>query len=240
MFSQTVNTLCRVLALACAVFTPIALAAQDTPNAPTPQASSAIPASPATSAGFHQDYTSRWDFFAGYSYLAPKGTVQVPQPDGTVLPFSYNAVNLGGLFSAAYYFNKDVGVQAEYGLHEWGDSVPGSNNGTHGNNDGFQTLSGGIIFRFPTTDITPFVHALVGGARVNGPNHNPYTWGVDLTAGGGMDYNTPLLNHHFSIRIFQADYEYMHVNFGPGVYGGRANIDAARLSAGMVFSSGYV
>ena len=121
MFSQAINSLCRVLALACVVFTPIALAAQEPPNAPTP-ASQSIPATPANSAGFQQDYTSVWDFFAGYSYLAPKGTVQVPQPNGTVLPYSYNAVDVGGLFSAARYFNKNVGLQAEYGFHEWGDS----------------------------------------------------------------------------------------------------------------------
>ncbi|MGB7742696.1 MAG: hypothetical protein WBL41_08040, partial [Terracidiphilus sp.] len=29
---------------------------------------------------------SRWDIFAGYSYLAPKGTVQVPQTGGTTTP----------------------------------------------------------------------------------------------------------------------------------------------------------
>ena len=52
--------------------------------------------------------------------------------------FNYNAVNLGGLFSGAYYFNKYVGAQAEVGFHEWGDgSSNGSNIGTHGNDDGF-------------------------------------------------------------------------------------------------------
>jgi ribosomal protein S11 len=229
MFSQTMNTLCRVLALACVVVTPVSLAAQEAPNAPAPAKSTS---------SFRQTYTSRWDFFAGYSYLAPKGTVYTPLPDGTILPFNYNAVDVGGLFSAAYFFNKSVGLQAEYGLHEWGSSKPGSVNGTHGNDDGFQTVSGGVILRFPTTEITPFIHALVGGARVDGPFHQPYTWGTALTAGGGMDYNTPLMNHHFSIRIFQADYEYMHVNFGPMVFGGRANINAARLSTGMVFSAG--
>jgi outer membrane protein OmpA-like peptidoglycan-associated protein len=242
MFSQAVNSLCRVLTLACVAITPIALAAQDTPNAPTPQASQSIPATPANSAGFHQDYTSKADIFAGYSYLAPKGTVQVPQPDGTVIPYSYNAVDVGGLFSGAYYFNKNLGLQLEYGYHEWGDSSSNylENNGEHGNDDGFQTVSGGVIFRFPSKDITPFIHALVGGARVDGPDHNAYTWGVDLTAGGGMDYNTPLLDHHLAIRVFQADYEYMHADFGSGVYGGRANIDAARLSAGLVFGLGRV
>ena len=227
MHLQSLKSMCRVIALACVAVTPVALVAQG----------SAKPAQKVSP----QDYASRWDIFAGYSYLAPKGTVQVPQPNGSVAPYSYDAVNLGGLFSGAYYFNKYVGAQAEFGLHEWGDQDPnGSNIGTHGNNDGFTTLSGGIIFRFPTGDITPFVHALVGGARVNGPDFNPNRWGPDLTAGGGMDYETPLFNHRLAIRVFQADYEYMHANFGPGVFGGRANINAARLSAGVVFHVGSI
>ncbi len=128
MFSQTMKSLCRVFSLACVALTPVALMAQDVPNAPKPAAK------------YTQDYTSRWDFFLGYSYLAPKGTVHVPMPDGTTLPFDYKAVDVGGLFSGAYYFNKWVGAQVEYGLHEWGESVPGTNIGTHGNNDGFQTF----------------------------------------------------------------------------------------------------
>ncbi len=74
-----------------------------------------------------------------------------------------------------------------------------------------------------------------------------YQWGVGLTAGGGLDYETPLLHHHIAIRLFQADYEYMHVNSGPShfsgsefVWGGRENIDAARLSAGVVLHVGSI
>ncbi len=167
--------------------------------------------------------------------------MEVPQPSGTTLPYNYNAVNLGGLFSGAYYFNKHVGAQVEFGLHEWGKANSnGSNNGTEGNDDGFFTGSGGIIFRFPTEEITPFIHGLVGGAQVNGPDKNPSTWGPDLTVGGGLDYETPFFNHHLAIRVFQADYSYMHADFGPGIYGGRANINAARLSGGLVFHAGSI
>jgi hypothetical protein len=227
MYLQKLKSLSRTLAITCLAFTPIALAAQDAPT-PAPKANQG-------------DYASRWDIFAGYSYLAPHGTVNVPQANGTTIPYNYNAVNLGGLFSAAYYFNKYVGAQAEVGFHEWGDADPnGSNNGTHGNDDGFTTASGGIIFRYPTEDITPFVHGLVGGALINGPDKNPNTWGPDLTVGGGMDYATPFFNHHLAIRIFQADYSYMHADFGPGVQGGRANINAARLSGGLVFHAGSI
>ena len=190
--------------------------------------------------GASNDMPSRWDIFAGYSYLAPKGTVQVTQQNGSVAPVSYDAVNVGGLFSGAYYFNRFVGVQAEYGIHEWGSDVSGSNIGTHGNDDGFQTLAGGLIIRFPDGNITPFVHGLFGGAWVDGPIHEPTQLGVDLTAGGGLDYETPWFNHHLAIRLFQADYEYMHEDWGPGIWRGRANIDAARLSAGVVFHLGSI
>ena len=185
-------------------------------------------------------YASRWDIFAGYSYLAPKGTVDVPQPNGTVVPFSYDPVNIGGLFSGAYYLNQHFGAQVEFGEHNWGTELAPSNVGTHGNNDGFDTIAGGTIFRYPTGKLTPFLHGLVGLARVGGPDFNPYTWGADLTFGGGMDLETPLFNHHLALRLFQADYEFMHVDFGSGTYGGRASINAVRLSTGLVFHAGSV
>ena len=119
-------------------------------------------------------------------------------------------------------------------------AATGATSAPTGMTTGFRACSGGIIFRFPTEDITPFVHALVGTAQVNGPDFNANRWGPDLTAGGGMDYETPWLNHRLAIRVFQADYNYIHANFGPGVYGGRANIDAARLSAGLVFHVGSI
>jgi len=219
----------RALALVLVASMPIVVAAQAS--------------SGSKSSSSYNDSPSRWDIFAGYSYLAPKGTVQTPLPNGTIAPYSYDAVNLGGLFSGAYYFNKFVGVQGEYGLHEWGASSGYPNNiGTHGNDDGFQTFAGGMIFRFPSENITPFAHALVGGAVVNGPFFQQNKLGPDLTVGGGMDYETPWLNHRLALRIFQADYEYMHANFGPQANppGGRANISAARLSAGIVFHVGSI
>ena len=223
MHARVFNSLSRVLALVCAVSMPIALAAQSSPAAK----------------GASEGSPSRWDFFAGYSYLAPHGTVVTPIVGGTKTA-SYDAVNVGAIISGAYYFNRNVGVQAEFAEHEYGNSVAGSNIGTEGNDDGFITGAGGIIFRFPTGNITPFIHGLVGAADIDGPFHNPMQWGPALTAGGGMDYETPWLNHRLAIRLFQADYEYMHADFGTGYYGGRANIDAARLSAGLVLHVGQI
>src|SRR5579862_7880471 len=64
------------------------------------------------------DSPSRWDIFAGYSYLAPKGTVEVPVGGGTTLPESYKAMDKGALVSAAVFFNKHVGAQVESGFHD--------------------------------------------------------------------------------------------------------------------------
>jgi outer membrane protein OmpA-like peptidoglycan-associated protein len=155
------------------------------------------------------------------------------------LTANYDNVNVGGLFSGAYFFNKNVGVQAELGIHEWGAPVTDTNVGAHGNNDGFLTGAGGIIFRYPMDKITPFAHVVGGAAKIDGPYHNPFTWGPNVTAGGGLDYETPYFNHHLAIRLVQADYEYMHVDFG-SAYGGSAGINSVRLSTGLVFHGGSI
>jgi hypothetical protein len=229
MYARVLKSVSWVVTLAFVALLPAALTAQ-----------AASKSSPA-------DNPSRWDIFAGYSYLSPHGSVTTSPASGTPVTANYDGVNVGGLFSGAYFFNRYVGAQVEYGFHEWGDQntslpvgAPGSNIGTHGNDDGFQTLGGGLIARFPKGDITPFVHALANADLVNGPWFQKNTWGPGLTAGGGLDYETPLMNHHLAIRLFQADYQYIHADFGPGAFGGRANINAARLSAGVVFHVGNI
>jgi outer membrane protein OmpA-like peptidoglycan-associated protein len=192
------------------------------------QSSSSTPAAPAEAP------VSRIDVFLGYSYLAPKGSVSTPQDNGTLFSDNYSSINYGAIASGAYYFNKYVGGQVELGVHP------------DGNNDGATTAQAGIIFRFPTQGMTPFVHGLVGGVRLGGPNDEPYaahayTWGPALTAGGGLDYDLPFLDHHLSLRLFQADYEYFHADFGPQVaFGGRANPGVARLSTGIVLKFGNI
>jgi len=224
MYARVFRFLSTVMAMLCLIAAPLALTAQSTPAA----------------SGSAEHSPSRFDIFAGYSYLAPNGTVAVERGNGSITNVSYLAVNVGGLFSGAYYFNKNIGVQAEYAEHWYGTAVSGTNIGTEGNNDSFMTFGGGLIARFPTGNITPFVHALVDAQLVGGPYHEPNKFGPGMTAGGGMDYETPWLNHHLAIRLFQADYEYMHVDWGPGIYRGRANINAARLSAGFVFHVGEI
>ncbi len=226
MQSRVLKSVGRFVALAAMAALPAVLAAQSAPSGKGPNTPS----------------PSKWDIFMGYSYLAPKGTVTTVQPNAAQTPVSasYNAVNLGGLFSGAYFFNRYAGVQAEFGLHQWGVQCCNSNIGTRGNDDGFTTLGGGVIFRYPAENITPFVHALINADYIGGPYFQPFKWGPGLTVGGGMDYETPWFNHRLAIRLFQADYEYMHADWGQVPYGGRANINAARLSAGLVIHAGSI
>ncbi|MGO8760257.1 MAG: hypothetical protein ACLQG3_19255 [Terracidiphilus sp.] len=224
MQSRVLRFVGQFVALASVAFLPIALVAQAAPAAK----------------GASNNQPSRWDIFAGYSYLAPNGTVSTTKPNGTAVTASYDAVNVGGVASGAYYFNRFVGLQAEFGIHEWGGQNGTSNIGTKGNDDGFATIAGGVIVRYPTDTVTVFAHGLIDAAWVGGPYFEPNKLGPGLTLGGGMDYNTPWFNHRLAIRLFQADYEFMHADWGQVPYGGRANINAARLSAGIVFKVGSI
>jgi len=202
------------------------------------QTSSPAPAAPPATPG---QYASRIDVFTGYSYLGPNSKIDTPARGGTgVFEQRYSSVEYGAIGSIAYYFNRHLGAQVEYANHPNGD------------NDGFQTAEGGIIVRYPTDEgITWFAHGLAGAARVGGPNipapgggdvyWHPYTWGPGLTVGGGLDYDFPFWNHRLSLRLFQVDYEYMHADFGPQpVYGGRANINTPRVSAGLLWHFGNI
>jgi outer membrane protein OmpA-like peptidoglycan-associated protein len=171
----------------------------------------------------------------GYSYFGAHGQLK---PAG----INYSSIDLGAIGSGAYYFNKYFGGEFIYANHP------------DGKNDGFSSTSVGPIFRAPMQNFTLFAHGLAGGGRLGGPNsegpvpyHNPYTWGPALTAGGGMDYDLPFWDNRLSIRLFQADYRWVHANFGPftpppvaGVMGGRANLSAAELSTGIVAHFGHI
>ncbi|MDE3105713.1 MAG: hypothetical protein KGK08_11100, partial [Acidobacteriota bacterium] len=177
---------------------------------------------------------SRVDIFGGYSYFGAHGTLQ---PLGA----NYSSIDKGLILSGAYYFNKYAGLESIYVGH------------FNGNNDALSTISGGVIFRAPMDHYTLFAHGLVGGGRLDGPNsaspqyQNPYKWGPALTAGGGMDYDLPFLQHRLSLRLFEADYRFVHADFGPytappttGTMGGRANLNGVDLSTGLVAHIGTI
>ena len=221
MVSSVSSARRRFFALAFAAILPAVLGAQVV---------SAVKGAPSV------DTPPNWNLFLGYSFLSPHGSVDSSPNKDALLPASFHHVTLGGDISGSYFFGRHLGIQAELGLHEYGvqNSNPPGENGTKGNNDGFTTVSGGLVLRNPKGAFTPFVHALGGAALIDGPAHNAFTWGPVITAGGGLDYHTPLFNHHLALRLIQADYEYMQVDYGTGK-GGDVSINAARLSAGIVF-----
>jgi hypothetical protein len=179
---------------------------------------------------------SRVDVFLGFSYFGAHGQVK----PGYI---NYSSINEGAVGSGAYWFSKYVGGEIEYFNHP------------DGNNDGLQSASAGLIVRAPLQNYTLFAHGLAGGAYLGGPNsenfstfeHEPYRWGPTLTAGGGMDYDLPFFDHKFSLRLFEADYQYIHEDYGPyagvpvpQVLGGRTNLNGVDLSTGIVAHFGHI
>ena len=176
---------------------------------------------------------SRVDIFTGYSYWGAHGQLK---PAG----ISYSSIDVGAIGSGAYYFNKYFGGEIIYAAHP------------NGRNNDMYAISGGPIFRAPMQNFTLFAHAGAGAASLDGPNsrnisYNPSTWGPTLNVGGGMDYDLPWMNNRFSLRLFQADFRYIHANFGPsvpvpttGITGGRANLNGAELSTGIVTHFGHI
>jgi len=221
----------RILLTACAVGLGATLAV-----AQNSSSSSAAPTAPAAanSSPSRQDSPSRMDVFLGYSYLAPHGSITIPDPyTGGTFTNSYSSIDEGAIGSFAYYFNRYVGGQVQFAVSP------------NGQNDGEGDLQGGLIFRAPMAGMTPFAHALAGAVRLGGPNGDgfahAYTTGPALTVGGGLDYELPFMNHRFALRLFEADYQYYHVDFGTQPFtGGRANLDNARLSTGIVLHFGTI
>ena len=236
MYFRVLKNSGRVIALSCVAVTTLALAQTAAkPAAKTPAADSA----------------SKWDIFAGYSYIKPSGTVDTPLPadqtgaNGGTLPVGYVQIVGGGIGSVARYFNHYIGLEAVGDIHLQNEhpgavwTVPA---------DDMSGASLGVILRAPKGSWTPFVHVLAGGERVAGPHWQLETWGPSATAGGGIDYTTNWFHRHLAIRLIQADYQYAHADFGPtthnnpppsivGTFGGVANINAIRLSTGLVYRS---
>ena len=189
-----------------------------------------------TAATPSENNPSRIDFFAGYSYFGAHGEVKPAD-------IRYSSVDEGAIGSGAYYFNKYIGGEFSFIANP------------DGQNDGVYGLYAGPIVRAPMQNFTLFAHAGAGAVKIGGPNdenpatleHEPYQWGPSLMAGGGMDYDLPFFDHRFGLRLFQADYRYIHADFGPpvsvptgGVLGGRANLGVAELSSGILVHFGHI
>jgi hypothetical protein len=223
--------------------------AQNPGPPPPPAAPAPPPSAPAPQPDIPGEYTqtnarepkpaSRFDIYAGYSYLLPSDKVGI---------YSFQQETDGYQFNATAYVSHHFGLQVEVG-HSY---KPLEASGTSpappfvqlGNTAGcFYNAEAGPVYRFFVGQhISPFVHAVGGGAKVGGPKFQTCEWGYGVTAGGGLDYILPKFHRHLALRVVQADYEYMHVDQGPltqyDLAGGTDNVSALRVSAGLVVRLG--
>lgn len=190
------------------------------------------------SATEHPD--SRVDIYGGYGYFHPINS-------GVGSKQYFDVDNLNGTISVTGYFNRYMGVAMEAGyfsgVREHAAYDP--NCIGEGCSQLVYTAEGGPVFRVPFGPWIPFVHALGGGVRNNGPVDQPLTWGWGVSGGGGLDYTAPFFHNHLAVRIVQADWQYSQVVYGPlvlpeAVKGGFGEIDALKLSGGLVVKLGEV
>lgn len=190
----------------------------------------------AASLNEHPD--SRIDIYGGYGYFHPINS----GIDGKQYDDVYNP---NATASVSYYFNHFVGVQIEGGYFS-GNSEHRPNYPACTSTQCDQlmyTAQAGPVLRFPLGSWVPFIHALGGGARSNGPAAQELKWGWGVTGGAGVDYVLPFFHGHVAVRPIQADFQYSQVVYGPlvlpaGVQGGFGEIDALKLSAGLVIRLG--
>ena len=227
MFSRVSKSVSWLLALACVVLIPLALGAQ----------TSAKPAAKAAVG----DTASKWDIFAGYSFLDPNSHVDGTTTLGKKDPVDFKTEKIGTVESVTRYFNDHWGLQIDSGQHDLfvNCTQPCISNSA------ILTVQGGAVYRWAErgNKITPWMHALGGGASLEGPDHQDYTPGYTFTVGGGLDR---ALTPRWAFRG-EGDYEFMHVDHGVPHYsgalhgwqpGGVANLEGIRLVGGVVYHIG--
>jgi hypothetical protein len=231
MIARVLKPASRLLALACSLSVPLTLAAQ------------VVPAVKASSAG---DSASKWDIFVGYSFFYPNATVNgysetSHHTAGPISPVSFNPEKIGTVESLTRFFTPHLGLEINSGQHDlYNNTNNAKGQETGSSNSGLFTMQTGPFYRWRDGRWTPWVHGLVGGVSMQGPNSQSYTPGETFTLGGGIDYE---LSHHWALRS-EADYEYVHVNYGSPYLGsdgmdwdagGVVNANGFLLAAGIVY-----
>jgi hypothetical protein len=208
--------------LLCGLLLAARLAAASACAAQTPQAPSAADTSLSPA-------TSRVEIVGAFSSWNPSGSV------GGI---HFNTINAGSMLGGSYYFSPHWGAQFEAGLHP------------EASKDGDQTFSVGPVRRFQVSGSTVFVHLLMGGTRLTGPNlptlggagyfYNGCQWGNVIALGGGVDHVIPRTHGRLAVRFLQADYQHIYVNYGPLTShgGGTAQLEVIRLDSGLVIRLG--
>lgn len=181
---------------------------------------------------------SRAEIYAGYGYFHPVNS----GIDG----FQYQDVyNPNATLSVSGFLNRYIGLQLEGGYFSGnGEHRPYFPGCTGSECDQLMyTAQAGPVMRLPLGSWVPYIHLLGGGARYNGPVTQSLKWGWGVTGGVGLDYVLPGFNNHLALRPIQADFQYAQDVYGPlvlpaGTSGGFGEIDALKLSAGVVVRFG--
>ena len=138
-----------------------------------------------------QDH-SKFDFFAGYQYTH------------VALGHDINGFNLNGWnISASGFFTKYLGVSGDFSGNYGSPSISALN--THVSAQSYTYLFGPIVRVPNSSKVTPYFHALFGGAHINASgfglegSDNSFSWAL----GGGVDAE---VHPHIAIRLAQADW----------------------------------
>jgi hypothetical protein len=183
-------------------------------------------------------FDSGIDIYGGYGLFQPLNSY--------VNGYQYHALsNPNVTASFADYITPRFGVQVEGSYFQGNPDSNGQLGSCAVNlcNQRIYTAEAGPIYRWVEGPFVPFIHVLGGGVRMNGPASQPLHWGEGATVGAGVDYVLPILHHHLAIRPAQVDYQYAHINYGTAgtgttfatSTGGTANVNAVKVSAGLVF-----
>ena len=190
--------------------------------------------------GGEEHIDSRVDIYGGYGYFHPYNS----GIDG----FQFQSVyNPNATVGVSAWFNRYFGVEIEGGYFsgttEHKQYIPDCTGETC--SQLVYTAQAGPIVRWPLGRFVPFVHALGGGERTNGPAAQSLMWGWGVTGGVGIDYVFPFWNQHLAIRPVQADWQRSQVVYGPlllpyGTQGGFSDLSNIKLSAGLVLRLGNI
>lgn len=138
---------------------------------------------------------------------------EVPKPEVfggyqfTSLDPSWHASGWNG--AASMYITRWVGVTGDF-------------SGAYSTGTSFHTFTGGPVVSMHKRSLSPFAHALFGGAHSSAAGYG--STGMAMMFGGGMDYG----RKQFAVRLFQADWEITHFN-------GYTDKNNARVSTGLLF-----
>ncbi len=183
-----------------------------------------------SSAVAQSDSNPKWDFFAGYQYTNPGGTVPfTPSNPAAPIPFKLPGEARGG--GAALTYNVDS---------HWGAEVDTGYSRDAGSASSEWTISAGPRFMWRTDSANFFLHAMPSFNRLSYADGLNQHNGIGAILGGGLDIP---FSKKFAWRLFQADYVYARHNYAgyanpefPSLR--RPSLEGARLRTGIVLSWG--